>query len=155
GGQCDGDLRAAAVGLDEVDDRTQRLGWIGVANQQAVVRIERAGGGPAGRRVATRLSGRQRARTRHVARVQLEVLHLVAHRRVVEQTLVVGIVRVEGAVQRYRLARAGLERPDVAVGQAGEVAAGAVLPALAGEPVGLGRAARVVEHPARGEEDLL
>ena len=46
-----------------------------------------------------------------------------------------GLLRVEGAVERHRLARAVGERPDDAVGQALEVAARAVLPALAREPV--------------------
>ena len=89
-----------------------------------------AGGG-----VAQAMRGREGPGARHVADVQLEVLDLVADRRVVQDPLVGPVVRVERRVERDRLARPVGERPDDAVGQALEVAARAVLPALAREPL--------------------
>ena len=44
-------------------------------------------------------------------------------------------MRTPGAVQRYGLAGASIEGPDVAVGPAGKVTTGAVLPAFARQAV--------------------
>ena len=98
--------------------------------------------------------GGQRARAGDVADVRLEVLDLVEDRRVVEDALAGPVARVERRVQRDRLARAGAELPDDAVGQALEVAARAALPALARQPLAARWAAPIVEVAARGEEHL-
>ncbi len=90
-----------------------------------MVWIEDAGAGAA---IAWNRRGK-RAGARHVANVRLEVLDFVEDGRVVEDSLIVLVVGIEGPVERHRFARTGVEDPDDPIGEPFEVAAGAVLPA--------------------------
>src|SRR5262245_40983474 len=66
----------------------------------------------------------------NVAYVGFEILDFVANSRIVEDLLVVRIVRIERAVERQALARAVGEHPDHAVRQTVRVAGDASAPAL-------------------------
>ena len=73
-------------------------------------------------RVDVGVDGDEAAAAEDAAGVELEVLVLIAHRAPVEGAMVAVVELVEGAVERDRLARAGLERPGDGVGAAVGVA---------------------------------
>ena len=121
------------------NDFRRRVNVAGIADDQAVVRVEHSG-----------RTSAQRAGTRDIADIQLEVLHFVEDRRVVKHALIIRVVRAPSTIQWHRLTRARAKLPDVAIGETGKVTTGAVLPAFAGKPIDLA----AFEDTARREEDL-
>src|SRR6266850_2179865 len=79
----------------------------------------------------------QAAAAENTAGIQLEVLVLVSHSAPVERTLVVGIVLVEGSIERNCLPRARLEHPRDVIGPPAGMTHDASAPGLLGHsPVG-------------------
>jgi hypothetical protein len=150
--RIDVDLPAACILLDErVDDARREVDVVIVADHEAVIAVEEA---VSRGRIPARLRRRHVARAGNVADIRLEILHFIEDSRIVEELLLGTVPRVEASREIYGLARSGIELPDHAISPAVEMAAGAILPAVRGEPIFRRdiRPGRPPEVAARGEE---